>query len=52
MFIDAKLSLDIRLQKNDAVWVEVLQNNPGNYSIPISKDGFKTWFSGHLVMRL
>lgn len=47
-----KLSLDIVLQKNDAVWVEALFiGSPEGHAF-ISQGGADTWFSGHLIQKL
>jgi hypothetical protein len=48
----SKFALDIRLQQNDAVWVEARQSNTNNSVKSLSAIGYETWFTGHLITRL
>jgi hypothetical protein len=51
-FESPSLVLDIALQPNDAVWVVIRQLALYDEVVSLSPEGYKCWFSGHLVTRL
>lgn len=46
------ITTEIALQANDAVWIEIYQENDGGNSMMLSALGYTAWFTGHLVTRM